>query len=70
MVRGFTYDLGEQALNDRLAQARAHAVAAILKPAGYLVTRAEGKGKSGSATEDPLHREANRRAEVRADGGP
>lgn len=64
VVTGYTCDLGNKQVNDRMALGRAEEVARILRRAGFEVIEVSGKGKSDYVGSNPTHREDNRRVEV------
>ncbi|RMF24966.1 MAG: hypothetical protein D6760_02235 [Deltaproteobacteria bacterium] len=65
-VSGYTDAIGSKAYNDRLARARAMAVAAHLRAIGVRVDRVEGRGKCCYVASPRDAR--NRRAEIHAGG--
>jgi outer membrane protein OmpA-like peptidoglycan-associated protein len=64
-ILGYTCDLGSKSLNNRLALARAKAVAKVLEEKGMKPLTFSGEGKCCYVSED---RRLNRRAEIRCVG--
>ncbi len=64
-ILGYTCDLVSKSHNDRLALARAKAVAKVLEEKGMKPLTVSGEGKCCSVSED---RRLNRRAEIRCVG--
>lgn len=64
IVKGFTCDLGPEALNLALARKRAENVATLLNEHGFGKNRIEALGSANFVTHDPARRHLNRRVEI------
>lgn len=64
VVTGYTCDLGNRTVNERMALGRAEEVANILRKAGFEVIEINGRGKADYVGSNPEHRNENRRVVV------
>lgn len=64
VVTGYTCDLGNRTVNERMALGRAEEVAKILRKAGFEVVEVNGRGQTDYVGSNPERRNENRRVVV------